>query len=65
MEERTKKETRESSDDSLVDSINIGSAAKGVNLKAYTDFTNIGLTEKKLEGLLKARAFLKTMGMIE
>lgn len=45
------------------DSITMGSAAKGVCLKIYTDITDHTLTEQKIRGMLKAKSFLKELGV--
>lgn len=45
------------------DSIRLGSAARGVNLVIYTDMTDYTLTEAKIKGLLKAKAYLTALGV--
>ena len=49
------------------DSVSIGSAAKGVALKIYVDFSNVSddsITKKKIDNLLKVEAYFKKIGRI-
>jgi len=49
------------------DSITFGSAAKGVALKAYIDFTDVSDgsdTDKKIKNMLKVEQYFKEVGKL-
>jgi len=48
----------------LPDSITMGSAAKGVALKVYTDMRDLDLTKAKADGLLATKAYLVKQGIV-